>query len=115
MRPPLASRAGSLSVVRPDDDPVWALTVGGGAYIFPRYLESKWPASTCDVVVIDPELTRISGEVFGLPDGPGLRTYHEDGRIFVNRLPLALHAQRRTSSTSRPPPSRPVDHSHASN
>jgi tetratricopeptide (TPR) repeat protein/MFS family permease len=73
-------------VVRPEDDPVQALIIGGGAYIFPRYIESKWPGSTCDVVEIDPELTRVSHDVFGLAEASGLHTFHEDGRVFVNRL-----------------------------
>ena len=73
-------------VVRPEPVALQTLTIGGGAYLFPRYIERHWPQSTIDVVEIDPALTRIAQDVFGLPPNSSIVTYPVDGRVFVNRL-----------------------------
>jgi len=73
-------------VVRPEPSALQTLTIGGGAYLFPRYLERHWPQSRIDVVEIDPALTRVAREVFGLPPGSAIVTHALDGRVFVNRL-----------------------------
>lgn len=62
------------------------LTIGGGGYVFPRYLETTWPSGSTEVVEIDPAVTRAARLAFGLPDSSKIRTHHSDGRVFVNRL-----------------------------
>jgi len=34
------------------------LTIGGGGYVYPRYLEAFWPSSRIDVAEIDPGVTK---------------------------------------------------------
>jgi tetratricopeptide (TPR) repeat protein len=63
-----------------------SLTIGGGGYLFPRYIERHWPGSRIEVVEIDPEITRVARDAFGLPDDSAIVSLHEDGRTFVNRV-----------------------------
>jgi tetratricopeptide (TPR) repeat protein len=62
------------------------VTIGGGGYVFPRYLEHEWPGSRVEVVEIDPAVTAAATAAFGLPGDTRIRTIHSDGRVFVNRL-----------------------------
>ena len=68
-------------VVRPEPVALQTLTIGGGAYLFPRYIERHWPQSTIDVVEIDPALTRVAQDVFGLPPNSSIVTYPVDDAI----------------------------------
>ena len=36
------------------------LTIGGGGYVFPRYVEDVWPGSRIDVAEIDPGVTEAA-------------------------------------------------------
>ena len=74
------------------------VTIGGGGYVFPRYLEQRWPGSRVDVVEIDPAVTVAATVAFGLPEDTRIRTIHSDGRVFVNRL-----AERRARGEAVPP------------
>ncbi len=60
-----------------------SLTIGGGGYTFPRYMEVYYPNASIEVVEIDPEITRIVYKYLGLPRDTKIRTYNEDGRWFV--------------------------------
>jgi len=60
-----------------------SLTIGGGGYTFPRYMEAYYPNSHLDVVEIDPEVTRIVYDHLGLPRNTKIKTYNEDGRWYV--------------------------------
>ena len=62
-----------------------ALCIGGGAVIYPRDLLRASPRTKVDVVELDPGVTRIAREYFGLTDDPRLTMYHEDGRVLLNR------------------------------
>jgi spermidine synthase len=42
------------------------LFLGGGGYIFPRYIQAIWPASHVEVAEIDPAVTRAVVAAFGL-------------------------------------------------
>jgi len=59
------------------------LTIGGGGYTFPRYMELYYPNAQIDVVEIDPEVTRIVYSHLGLPKNTRITTYNTDGRWFV--------------------------------
>ena len=65
------------------DEPFKSLTIGGGGYTFPRYMETVYPRSRIDVVEIDPEVTRIVYNHLGLPKNTRITTYNTDGRWFV--------------------------------
>ncbi|HWR89582.1 MAG TPA: fused MFS/spermidine synthase [Dissulfurispiraceae bacterium] len=60
-----------------------SLTIGGGGYTFPRYMEIYYPNSQIDVVEIDPEVTKIVYSHLGLPKDTRIRTFNTDGRWFV--------------------------------
>lgn len=60
------------------------LIIGGGAYSFPKDFLKQYPDATLDVVEIDPQLTDLAKEYFGLEENPRLTIYHEDGRTFIN-------------------------------
>lgn len=59
------------------------LTIGGGGYTFPRYMEIYYPNAQIDVVEIDPEVTKVVYEQLGLPKETRIRTYNTDGRWYV--------------------------------
>ncbi|HMB68669.1 MAG TPA: fused MFS/spermidine synthase, partial [bacterium] len=62
------------------------LTIGGGGYVLPRWIDQRWPGSRTEVVEIDPDVTRAAVEAFGLPADHGFEIAHEDGRAHVRRL-----------------------------
>ena len=66
-----------------EDKPFKSLTIGGGGYTFPRYMELVYPKAAIDVVEIDPEVTNIVYTHLGLPKETRIKTYNTDGRWFV--------------------------------
>jgi spermidine synthase len=60
------------------------LVLGGGAYAFPKYVLSKHPSATLDVVEIDPGITALAKAHFFLPEDARQRIIHEDARTFLN-------------------------------
>lgn len=67
----------------PDMDRV--LVLGGGGYSFPKFALAAHPELLLDVVELDPGVTALAREHFGLRDDPRLRVLEEDARIFLNR------------------------------
>ncbi len=65
------------------DAPLKTLSIGGGGYTFPRYMEAVYPRAQIDVVEIDPEVTRVVYEYLGLPKTTRIKTVNTDGRWFV--------------------------------
>lgn len=63
-----------------------SLTIGGGGYVYPRYMDARWPGSHTDVAEIDPAVTEASFAAFGLSRDTPIHCYHEDGRVMMNRL-----------------------------
>lgn len=59
------------------------LVLGGGAFVIPGYLARTYPASTIDVVEIDPKLVEISKQYFYLQEHPNLHIYEDDARSFL--------------------------------
>jgi spermidine synthase len=43
-----------------------ALFLGGGGYVFPRYVKARWPRSKLEVAEIDPAVTQANFAAFGL-------------------------------------------------
>jgi hypothetical protein len=66
--------------------PPRALFLGGGGYVFPRWLARQRPGAEIDVVEIDPVVTRAAREALGLPDPAPFRIHHEDARTYVEAL-----------------------------
>jgi len=67
------------------------LILGGGAYSIPKYLLSKYPQAIVDVVEIDPGLTEIAKEYFGLKLNKNLNIIHKDARMFINTSQFNNH------------------------
>ena len=65
------------------------LIIGGAGYSFPKEYLKTYPEADLDVVEIDPGMTRIAREFFGLRDEARLRIIHEDARMFINRAQSA--------------------------
>ena len=62
------------------------LCLGGGGYVLPRHLVSRYPNSRVDVVEIDEQVTRAAQRFLGLPNPPPFAVHHQDARRFVRNL-----------------------------
>ncbi len=62
------------------------LQIGGGGYVFPRFLETLYPGSLIEVVEIDPAVTKAAMKAFGLQRDASINIHHMDGRDYINRL-----------------------------
>ena len=63
-----------------------ALFIGGGGFVFPRYVLSKWPQSHVQVAEIDPRVTKADFEAFGLRADTPIQIHHLDARNHVDDL-----------------------------
>jgi tetratricopeptide (TPR) repeat protein len=70
----------------PEKRKLSVMMIGGGGYVYPRYVEKMWPSSSIDVVEIDPAVTKAAIEAFGLEKATSIRTFHMDARNFVDEL-----------------------------
>ncbi len=69
-----------------DKNRLSVLVIGGGGYVFPRYVEEHWPGSQVDVVEIDPGVTKAAIEAFGLDQNTSIRTFTMDARNYIDQL-----------------------------
>ena len=69
-----------------DKSKLSVLVIGGGGYVFPRYIEEVWPGSRIDVVEIDPGVTEAAMQAFGLKTDTPINTITMDARVYVNQL-----------------------------
>ena len=60
-----------------------ALSLGGGGFVFPRWIQRHWPGSYLEVAEIDPEVTRAAHEAFGLATDTPIRIFNLDARNHV--------------------------------
>ena len=67
-------------------DRMTTFTIGGGAYSFPRYLDRFYPSHNV-VAEIDPEVTDVARDYFGLKDSPGIEIIHNDARLVLRDRP----------------------------
>lgn len=72
--------------LRPSATKIDSLTIGGGGYVYPRFMNTRWPEGRTDVVEIDPEVTEAAMAAFGLPRDTTINCFHEDGRVFIDRM-----------------------------
>ncbi len=63
--------------------PFSSLSIGGGGYTFPRWMELSYPKAHIDVVEIDPAITETVYNYLGMPRTTRIKTYNTDGRWFV--------------------------------
>jgi tetratricopeptide (TPR) repeat protein len=63
-----------------------ALFIGGGGYVFPRYIEKIWPGSRIDVAEIDPRVTKAAIQAFGLDKNTSIKTFPMDARNYIDEL-----------------------------
>jgi spermidine synthase len=66
-----------------ENDEFKSLTIGGGGYTFPRYMEITYPKAHIDVVEIDPQVTRVVYECLNMPKNTRITTHNTDGRWYV--------------------------------
>lgn len=88
-----AMRHGDGIGTTPSLPPIRAFFIGGGGYVFPRYLEEVYPTTRIDVAEIDPAVEVAAREALGLPP-PGrtrIRTWAMDARRFVDARVGAGH------------------------
>ncbi len=69
-----------------DKEKLCVMAIGGGGYVFPRYVEKLWPGSRIDVAEIDPAVTRAAMQAYGLKKDTTINTIHIDARNYVDRL-----------------------------
>ena len=67
-------------------DKLSIMVIGGGGYVWPRYVEHAWPGSSIDVVEIDPGVTRAAMHAFGLEPNTPIKTFNMDARNYVDQL-----------------------------
>jgi tetratricopeptide (TPR) repeat protein/MFS family permease len=67
-------------------DKLSVMAIGGGGYVYPRYVEKRWPGSRIDVIEIDPAVTEAAIQAFGLDRNTSINTIYMDARNYVDEL-----------------------------
>jgi len=67
-------------------DKLSIMLIGGGGYVYPRYVEKMWPDSLIEVVEIDPGVTEAAMQAFGLKRDTTIKTLNMDARNYVDQL-----------------------------
>ncbi len=80
--------------LRPNSAKIDRLTNGGGGYVSPQYRNESCATRRTDVVEIDPAVTEAAFAAFGLPRDTTINCYHEDGRVFVDRMARKIAAEK---------------------
>lgn len=78
-----------LAYAHLSEDIFSTLTIGGGGYSMPRYIEAVYPNARIDVVEIDPGVTVFNHEKFGLSTSTRINTMNMDARLFLEQLPAS--------------------------
>ncbi len=69
-----------------EKDRLSILAIGGGGYVFPRYIADVWPGSRVDVAEIDPAVTEAAIQAFGLKADAPINIFTMDARNYVDQL-----------------------------
>ncbi len=72
--------------MKPDPERVLIIGLGGGT--LPMALRDIYPDLHMDVVEIDPAVVKVAREFFDYEEDEKLKTYAEDGRVFVKKALL---------------------------
>ncbi len=67
----------------PSNRDLRVLSIGGGGYVFPRYLEAKYPKARIEVIEIDPQVTATAQKYLSLSSSSRIRTFNQDARWFL--------------------------------
>lgn len=67
------------------------MVIGGGGYVYPRYVEKMWPGSLIEVVEIDPGVTEAAMQAFGLERDTAIKTLTMDARNYIDQLLQRQH------------------------
>jgi len=78
--------AGITHGLSKDKDKLSTLIIGGGGYVYPRYVEKHWPGSRIDVAEIDPCVTEAAMQAFGLNRNTSINSIPMDARNYVDEL-----------------------------
>jgi len=78
--------AAVTSALSAGKDKLSILVIGGGGYVYPRYVERTWPESLIEVVEIDPGITEAAIKAFGLESTTAIKTFNMDARNYVDEL-----------------------------
>jgi len=72
----------------PPGKPLRSLFIGGGGFVFPRYMEATYPSAAIDVAEIDPAVLRAAELALFLPPAgeTGVTTHTMDARNYVDDL-----------------------------
>jgi predicted membrane-bound spermidine synthase len=74
------------------------LTLGGGGFTLPAYLERHYPAARNEVAEIDPDVVETAHRFFGLPRDTRIRIAIADARTYVDTI---LERQKKCASSRR--------------
>jgi len=74
------------SVQGKDPAKLRALFLGGGGFVFPRYILNKFPGSHVEVAELDPRVTEAAHAAFGLARDTPMRIHNLDARNHVDDL-----------------------------
>ena len=80
-----------------------ALCLGGGGFVFPRWLLRRRPGSHIEVAEIDPQVTRAAFEAFGLLRTTPMKIFDLDARNHVDDLLLRAERVGTTSGDAFEP------------
>ncbi|UCE99888.1 MAG: fused MFS/spermidine synthase [Planctomycetota bacterium] len=72
--------------LNPGKEKLSAFGIGGGGYVFPRYVEQVWPGSRVDVAEIDPGVTEAAMQAFGLDRDTTINIFTMDARNYIDSL-----------------------------
>jgi len=75
-----------LQACFPAKNELSVMVIGGGGYVFPRYLELTRPGSYIEASEIDPAVTEAAHAAFGLPRDTSIRIFNTDARNRVHDL-----------------------------
>ncbi|UCE99840.1 MAG: fused MFS/spermidine synthase [Planctomycetota bacterium] len=78
--------AGITHGLSKEKDRLSVMVIGGGGYVYPRYIEKHWPDSRIDVAEIDPGVTEAAMRAFGLKRNTSINTISMDARNYVDEL-----------------------------
>lgn len=67
------------------DAPKRVLIIGLGGGTLPTALAELLPEAQIDVVEIDPAVTKAAKRYFAFKDGPKMRVFEQDGRVYIKR------------------------------
>ncbi len=77
---------GVMALAHPAPMPTSMLMIGGGGYVFPRYVEVARPGSRIEVAEIDPAVTRAARDFFDFPPDSTIQAHDLDGRNLMEDL-----------------------------